>query len=110
MADFVTWCAARGNDAFEAAYARNRQNAVDTVLEHDLLAQSLKALVAAEGAWRGTCQELLDRIGNAARITDPRALSERLRRLAQLLRSREYRSPTSREGQRREIVIALVEQ
>jgi hypothetical protein len=110
MADFATWCAACGLDA-EAAYSRNRQNAIDAILDHDLLAQSLKALVAAEGEWRGTAQELLDQIGDAARVRDPRALSDRLWRLAQPLRSQGVsiiREP--RKAKRREIAITRVDQ
>jgi hypothetical protein len=111
MADFATWGVACGLDTLEAAYARNRQNAIDVILEHDLLAQSVKALVAAEGEWRGIAQELLDRIGRAARITDPRALSDRLRRLAQPLRSHGISiSHEKRKAKRREIIIAPIEQ
>jgi len=110
MADFAIWSAACGLDTFEAAYARNRLDAADAILEHDLLAQSLKALVAAKVEWRGTSQELLDQIGNAARITDPRTLSDRLRRLAQPLRSHGiWISHEPRKAKRREIVIARVE-
>jgi hypothetical protein len=111
MADFATWGVACGVDTLEAAYARNRQNAIDVILEHDLLAQSVKALIAAEGEWRGTAQELLDRIGGAARISDPRALSDRLRRVAQPLRSHGISiSHEPRKTKRREIRIARIEQ
>jgi hypothetical protein len=80
MADFAIWSAACGLDTFEAAYSRNRLDAADVILEHDLVAQSLKTLIAAKREWRGTAQELLDQIGNPARITDPRALSDRRNR------------------------------
>ena len=86
MADFATWSVACGLDTFEAAYARNRQNTIDVDLEHDILGQSVKALVAAKGEWRGTAMELPDQIGPTARITVPKVLSDQLRRLAPMLR------------------------
>jgi hypothetical protein len=111
MADFATFAVACGLDTFEAEYARNRQNATDVILEQDVLAESLKALVAEKGEWRGTAMELLTQIGPAARITLPKVLSERLARLAPALRSHGIvisREP--RTAGRREITIARIEQ
>ena len=111
MADFATFAVACGLDTFEAEYARNRQNATDVILEQSVLAQSVKALVAEKGEWRGTAMELLTQIGSAARITVPKVLSERLARLAPALRSHGIvisREP--RTAGRREITIARIEQ
>jgi hypothetical protein len=108
---FVAAMQSCGLDTFEAAYARNRQNAIDVILEHDILAQSVKALVTAKGEWQGTAMELLDQIGSTARITVPKVLSDQLRRLAPMLRSHglgvEYESRTA---DRRGIRIFRVEQ
>ena len=107
MADFATWAVACGVGGLEAAYARSRQGAIDVILEHDLLAQSLEALMATRREWRGAAHELLDQIGEAARISDPRALSDRLRRLAQPLRSHGILiAHEPRKNRLREIVIA----
>jgi hypothetical protein len=106
MADFATWTVACGVEGLEAAYARNRQGALDVVLEHDLLARSLEALMATRKEWRGAAHELLDQIGEAARISDPKALSDRPRRLAQPLRSHGILiSHEPRKNRLREIII-----
>jgi hypothetical protein len=111
MADFATFAVACGLDTFEVEYARNRQNATDVILDQDVLAQSVKALLAENGEWRGTAMELLTQIGPAARITLPKVLSERLSRLAPALRSHGiYVSYEPRTANRREITIARIEQ
>ena len=111
MADFATWAVACGLDTFEAAFSQNRQHATDVILDEDVLAQSIKALVAEKGQWRGTAMELLTQIGPAARITLPKVLSERLSRLAPALRSHGICvSHEPRSANRREITIARIEQ
>ena len=79
MADFATWCVACGLDGFEEAYARNRQNAIDVMLEHDLLALALKAFMATRREWRGAAWQLLKEIGPVARVTRPQDLASWLR-------------------------------
>jgi hypothetical protein len=85
MADFATWAVACGLDGFEAAYAANRANAIATLLEHDLLAQALRATVQTE--WAGTASQLLDLLGPVTGITNSKVLSEALARLAPMLRT-----------------------
>jgi hypothetical protein len=85
MADFAVWAMACGLDGFEAAYKANHQAAIATLLEHDALAQALRAAVRDE--WVGTATELLDLLGPATRITNSKALSEALARLAPMLRT-----------------------
>ena len=105
LADFATWSVACGLDRFEQAYTANRQNAIDVILEHDVLASSAKALVATQ-PWRGTAQELLNVIGPMAGITTPRVLSDQLRRIAPMLRSVGIHvSHEPRTADRREIRI-----
>ena len=53
MADFATWAVACGLDGFEQAYAANRQAAIDVVLEHDVLARAVRALVVQQREWQG---------------------------------------------------------
>jgi hypothetical protein len=85
MADFATWAVACGLDGFETAYAANRQAAIDVILEHDPLAQAVRALVKNE--WEGTATELLDLLGPSIKITNPKSLSDALTRLAPMLRT-----------------------
>jgi hypothetical protein len=84
MADFATWAVACGLEGFEAAYAANRQNAINVLLENDLLAKSLMAL---ELPWEGTAHSLLNIVGPATKVVNPKMLSEDLRRLAPMLRT-----------------------
>jgi hypothetical protein len=108
MADFAHWAVACGLDMFEAEYRANHQRAIDVILEHDPIAQALQALIVKE--WRGTAQELLIALGPAIGITNTKVLSDRLRRLAPLLRSKglDIRHE-QRSASRREITIACRE-
>ena len=110
MADFSVWGAACGLDGFEAAYARNRQAAIDVILEHEPLARSVEAFMARRKVWRGAAWELLKEIGPAARCADPRELSDRLRRLAPLLLTHDVSvSEEPRKARQRTIVITRIE-
>jgi hypothetical protein len=86
MADFATWAVACGLDGFERAYTANRQSSIHVILDLDVLASAIKALVARK-PWQGTAQELLDVVGPATKITSPKSLSDQLRRLSPMLRS-----------------------
>lgn len=111
MADFSVWCAACGLDGFEAAYARNRELATDVILEHDPLAQSVEAFMATRRQWQGSAWELLKEIGPATRCTNPRELSDRLRRLAPLLLTHGISvSEGPRKAKQRPILITQIEQ
>jgi hypothetical protein len=87
MADFAAWAVAWGVDQFEAAYAANRQNAVNIMLSHDPVAKAVRALLASKKKWMGTMQDLLDVVGPTTSIKSTRKLSDDLRRLAPMLRS-----------------------
>jgi hypothetical protein len=100
MADFALWATAcetafwqRGT--FAQAYQQNREDAVGTVIEADLVASAVQSFIAARTVWRGTSADLLGALKVAvgedqARLkewpTTPRALSGRLRRAAATLR------------------------
>ena len=85
MADFATWGVACGLSGFEAAYAANRQAAIDVLLEHDLLAKSVMTML--ELPWTGAPQRLLNVIGQVTGITNPKTMSDELSRLAPMLRT-----------------------
>ena len=72
MADFATWAVACGLHTFQAAYAANRQNAIEVLLEHDLLAKNLMAILQ-NGEWEGTAAKLLDAVGPARKSRIPRS-------------------------------------
>ena len=100
MADFALWATAcetqfwpRGT--FWAAYCGNCDNAVEGVLESDLVAVALRTFIGKRAQWKGTATELLGALG--AEVCEPqtrskewpqsaRALSGRLRRAATFLR------------------------
>jgi hypothetical protein len=84
MADFAHWATACGVEGFEAAYAANRQNAIEVMLSHDPIAKELRALPKK---WTGTMESLLDVVGPTTGIKSTKKLSDDLRRLAPMLRS-----------------------
>ena len=60
--------------------------ATDVILEHDPLARSVEAFMATRKEWRGAAGGAARRDRAGRPITNPRELSDRLRRLAPLLR------------------------
>jgi hypothetical protein len=101
MADFEQWaqaaCQALGWNAnhFAAAYAANRRNAHETILEDSPVAAAVRQLVERFRSWTGTPTELLGElaalVGEKVVATprwpkSPRSLTGTLRRLAPTLR------------------------
>ena len=86
MADLAAWAAACGLDTFQAAYAANRQNAIEVLLEHDLLAKNVMAILQSSD-WEGTAAQLLDAVGPPTKIANPKVLSDELRRITPMLRT-----------------------
>jgi hypothetical protein len=106
MADATAWVTACGLDGFERAYAASRQAAINVILDHDVLAAAIKALVATK-PWRGTAQELLDTIGPRTKVANPKSLSDALRRLSPMLRSVGIHiTHEPRTAERREMTIS----
>ena len=100
MADFALWATACETalwpaGTFWSAYCRNRDEAVEGVIEANPVAAALRTLMSMRPEWRGTASELLVALGQ---ITDepiaefkewprsPRSLSGKLRRVAPFLR------------------------
>jgi hypothetical protein len=86
MADFAAWAAACGLDTFQAVYVANRQNAIEVLLEHDLLAKNVMAILQGSD-WEGTAAQLLDAVGPSTKIANPKVLSDELRRITPMLRT-----------------------
>jgi hypothetical protein len=100
MADFALWATAcetafwqRGT--FAQAYQQNREGAVGTVIEADLVASAVQSFITVRMKWQGTSADLLGALKmevgeDQARLkewpTTPRALSGRLRRAQATLR------------------------
>lgn len=101
MADFALWATACETalwpeGTFEAAYAQNRSEAVEEVLEADPVAAALRALMADRTEWVGTATDLLADLekkagGRTSKVEgwpgSPRALAGRLKRVATFLRT-----------------------
>jgi hypothetical protein len=86
MADFAHWAVACGVERFEAAYAANRQNAINVMLSHDPVAKAVRALVART-KFVGIMEDLLNIVGPTTGIKSTKKLSDELRRLAAPLRT-----------------------
>jgi hypothetical protein len=125
MADFARWGTACEGAAFEpgsfmAAYDRNRQSAVETVLEADIVATALRAFLAKKAIteWTGTATDLLRGLGDHTAETVTRtkewpktanALSGRLRRAATFLRKVGIVVSFHREPGERSITVTTAE-
>ena len=100
MADFALWAAACeaslwDDGAFQAAYSRNIDGAVESVIEADAVACAVRDLMADRDEWEGTAAFLLVELSGivSERVAksktwpaDPIRMSGRLRRAAPLLR------------------------
>jgi hypothetical protein len=120
MADFARWVVACegavwATGSFLRAYSANRQGAVETVLEADVVATTLREFMAQRiDAWTGTATELQKALNATAGeiITKakewpktPKTLSGRLRRASSFLRQVGVRVEFDRSGISRAITI-----
>ena len=85
MIGFVTWAVACGLPGFEQAYAANRQDAINTLLEYDAAAKAVRGLMAGRKRWHGIATKLLAELGEVAGIKSARMLADRLRLLTPML-------------------------
>jgi hypothetical protein len=122
MADFALWATACETahwptGTFWSAYNGNRDEAVDAVIEADLIAVAVRALMATRTVWTGTASDLLGALEEVAgeRTTKsktwpntPRALAGRVRRAAIFLRKIGIDIGFEREGQARTRVINII--
>ena len=100
MADFALWATACETElwragTFGAAYAGNRNEAVDSVIEGDPVGSAIRSLVGPRTEWTGTASDLLgaldEEVGEKVRKSkawpsSARAMSGRVRRAATFLR------------------------
>lgn len=121
MADFAEWAVASEealwpSGTFLAAYAGNRDEAVDGVIEADPVGSAVHALMAERSEWTGTASDLLgalgDLAGEAVRKSKAwpataRTLSNRLRRAATFLRKKGIDIQFTREGRSRTRTITI---
>jgi hypothetical protein len=122
MADFALWATACETalwpaGAFWSAYCRNRDEAVEGVIEADPIANAVRALMSTRTVWTGTASDCLDDLTEltgerTAKSKDwpnsPRALSGRLRRAATFLRKVSIEVAFgNREGRARNRIICI---
>jgi hypothetical protein len=121
MADFALWATACEeafwpSGTFLTAYAGNREDAVDSVIEADPVGSGVHSLMAARTEWTGTASDLLgalgEMVGDAVRKTKswpatPRTLANRLRRVATFLRKKGIDIEYTREGRTRTRTITI---
>ena len=101
MADFARWataCETAGwpSGTFMDAYMGNREHTVDSVIEADPVASTVRSWMADQTKWSGTASDLLTQLNHHASDavkhgktwpSTPRTLSSRLRRAATFLRA-----------------------
>jgi len=124
MADFAVGATAMEGcfgweaGSFVEAYAANRQEAVETLLANEPIADGIEKLLAREQAyyWSGTATELLEELAffasdstkrSRAWPQGPQALSRRLRRIAPALRAAGIHYTENEEGHNKKKVKTL---
>jgi hypothetical protein len=123
MADFALWAAACESafwptGTFEAAYRTNRDEAVDSVIDADPVASTIRTIMSSRATWTGTASELLRVLILAAGEREPkskgwpqtpRALAGQLRRAVTFLRKIGIEIKFSRDaGRTRARMIRIV--
>ena len=126
MADFARLAVASEpvlwpEGSFELAYVSNREMAMDTALEADLVGDAVRRLMATNREWVGTATELLALLAGRDGLyvsdeilrrrdfpTSPKALSDRLRRIAPFLKQVGITVVWLRDKRRRSITITNI--
>ena len=122
MADFALWATACETafwraGTFQAAYAGNRDEAVDNVIESDPVGSAIRSMMTGRTEWTGTATDLLgtldEEVGEKAAKaktwpSSARALSGRLRRAATFLRKVGIDISFDREGRARTRTIRII--
>ena len=122
MADFARWVIAAESALgwqpgfFLTAYSGNRTEAIELGLDTDLVASAVRELVS-EGPWDGTATDLQETLterapdklvkGRTGWPKSPRALADRLRRLAPSLRAVGIGITFAREPRTRRRLISI---
>lgn len=121
MADFALWATACETalwpmGTFGAAYAGNRDEAVDSVIESDPVGSAIRSMMTARTEWTGTASELLgtldEEVGEKVRKaktwpSSANALSGRMRRAATFLRKVGIDIAFERKGRARTRIIRI---
>jgi hypothetical protein len=121
MADFARWAAACETafwspGTFAAAYAANREAAVERILEADPVATSVRSIMSDRTFWTGSASDLLRLCAQSTRedasvtpswARTPRVLAARLRRAQTFLRALDIEIVFSREGRSGERTIRM---
>ena len=122
MADFALWATACETalwsaGTFGAAYVGNRDEAVDSVIESDLVGSAIRSLMETKTEWEGTATDLLgvldEIVGEKTRKSkawpaSARALSGRVTRAATFLRKIGIDITRDREGRARTRMIHII--
>ena len=122
MADFALWATACETaiwpaGTFQGAYALNRDDAVDNVIEADPVGSAIRSMMTGRTEWSGTATELLSDLDEdvGEKITksknwpsSARALSGRVRRAATFLRKVGVDVSFEREGRARTRMIQII--
>ncbi len=121
MADFALWATACETalwpaGSFWSAYCRNRDEAVEGVIDADPVGAAVRAFMSKRTEWTGTASDLLGALAEAVdeRISksktwpdSPRALSGRLRRAATFLRKIGVEVAFRKEGRARTRIVHI---
>jgi len=121
MADFAIWASACETalwpeGTFWAAYNENREQTVDTVIDADPVASTVRSLMLSRTIWTGTATDLLSALSDKAgeKVSrskgwpdTPRALSGRLKRAMTFLRKTGIEIEFHREGAARTRTIQI---
>jgi len=122
MADFAIWASACETalwpeGTFWAAYNENREQTVDTVIDADPVASTVRSLMLTRRIWTGTATDLLSALSEKAgeKVSrskgwpdTPRALSGRLKRAMTFLRKTGITIEFHREGAARTRTIQII--
>ena len=121
MADFAEWATACEtafwpSGTFMNAYSENLLDVVDTVIEANLIASTMRQFAEEEAPWKGTASDLLNQLRVAANESttrsrdwpnSPRALADELRRAATFLRKVGIEIAFDRIGKHRTRTISI---
>jgi hypothetical protein len=120
MADFALWATACETalwpaGTFTRAYAANRKDAIESIIDADSVVACVRELMSERGSWTGSAADLLrisversSQTGDSTgRIKNPRALAGHLRRAQTFLRALGVDITFSREGRAGTRVIRI---